>query len=93
MKKELEKLQPDISNIIYRGLAKFVPDHKINLVDDVATELVKYISERLVKNNGVLDGVSVAKRKVCEGCGNKVYSAVSGYCRDCWEDGTATKQT
>ena len=57
MKKELEKLQPDISNIIYRGLAKFVPDHKINLVDDVATDLVEYISERLVKNNGVLDDV------------------------------------
>lgn len=57
MKKELEKLQPDISNIIYRGLAKFVPDYKINLVDDVATELVEYISERLVKNNGVLDDV------------------------------------
>jgi len=57
MKKELEELQPDISNIIYRGLAKFVPDHKINLVDDVATDLVEYISEILVKNNSVLDGV------------------------------------
>ena len=57
MENEIKKLQPDISNIIYRGLAKFVPDHKINLVDDVATDLVDYISERLVKNNGVLDGV------------------------------------
>ena len=57
MKKELEELQPDISNIIYRGLAKFVPDHKINLVDDVATDLVEYISEILVKNNSVLDDV------------------------------------
>ncbi len=54
--KDLKELQPDISNIIYRGLAKFVPDHKINLVDDVATDLVEYISERLVKNKYCNDG-------------------------------------
>ena len=64
MKKELKELEPDISNIIYRGLAKFVPDHKINLVDDVATDLVEYISEMLVKNNGVL--VDVNERNIAK---------------------------
>ena len=63
-----------------------------NYIGNLSKRAEKAISELNV-NNGVLSDVSVAKRKVCEGCGNKVYSAVAGYCRDCWEDGTATKQT
>ena len=35
--------------------------------------------ERILKN-----------RKLCDICGNKVYSAVAGHCRDCWEDGLVT---
>ena len=72
-------------------LIEFLNNGTINFANDE----VKMIFEAGMKhvNNGVLDEVSFAKRKVCEGCGNKVYSAVGGCCRDCWEDGTATKQT
>ncbi len=80
MKKELEKLQPDISNIIYRGLAKFVPDYKINLVDDVATDLVDYISERLVKNNSVSDDVS---NSYCRACIEDTETDIVSVCKIC----------
>ena len=49
MKDKLKKLEPDIRNIIYRGIAKYFPDSKISLIDDVSEEVIDYILYRLEK--------------------------------------------
>jgi len=84
------------ANELLKYLNKLEDEHKDKgykwLYDKARYKVVNMANTEPV-NNSVLDDVSFAKRKVCEGCGNKVYSAVGGCCRDCWEDGTATKQT